>query len=137
MRLLRYIDAMVFVYAALGEGRLAQGAVRHLRGLVEGDAPGITSALTVDEVVWVLAREGARELALAEGGRMLSLPNLRVLPATADTMRSALELMERVPTLRPRDAVHAATAIEAGVFAIVSDDPGFDRVPGLEREPLA
>jgi predicted nucleic acid-binding protein len=35
--------------------------------------------------------------------------------------------------LRPRDAIHAATAIENKITTIVSYDRGFDSVGGLKR----
>jgi predicted nucleic acid-binding protein len=37
------------------------------------------------------------------------------------------------PCLPPRDALHAAHAIEAGCELIVSSDPGFDEVSALRR----
>ncbi|WP_235019859.1 type II toxin-antitoxin system VapC family toxin [Ruania rhizosphaerae] len=46
-----------------------------------------------------------------------------------------VDLVER-STIAGRDAVHAATALEAGFTEIVSLDRDFDRVPGLtRREP--
>lgn len=134
---MRYFDANVFLYALLYEGPPADASIRHLKALHDGEDAAITSALTIDEVTWTLQRLGIRDLAIAEGRRMLSMPNLRVLPATPDIVRAALALMEEVPALRPRDAIHAATASAAGVFTIVSDDKDFDKVPGLRREPLA
>lgn len=134
---MRYLDANVFIYAALYEGPKAKRAVEVLRELIDGEQPAATSALTVDEVVWSVRQLGAHERSVPEGQRVLSIPNMRVLPATLETMRAALQLMEQVPQLKPRDAVHAATAIEAGIFTIVSDDGDFDKVPELRREPLA
>lgn len=133
---MRYLDANVFVYPALYEGPLADRAVRVLARVAAGEG-AVTAALTIDEVVHAVRKRGAPEASLHQGHLVLGMPNLRVLPVTADTMRAALGLMERVPPLRPRDAVHAATAIQAGVFTIVSDDKDFDKVPGLRREPLA
>lgn len=134
---MRYLDANVFVYTALYEGPLAEKAIALLRRIVVGDEKAVTATLTLDEVVHVIRKHGAQEAALEEGHRILAMPNLRVLPVGPETIRAALRLMERVPQLRPRDAIHAATAIEAGVFTIVSDDQDFDRIPELSREPLA
>lgn len=133
---MRYLDANVFLYAALYEGPKANRAVDILRELHDGAAPAVTSMLTIDEIAWKTQRLATRDAALAEAGSILRLPNLRLLPATAETMREAVLLMEQVPHLKPRDAVHAATAFAAGIFTIISDDKDFDKVPGLRREPL-
>lgn len=131
---MRYLDANVFLYAALGEGRKTEAAIRRLAAAAQEGA--ITSALTVDEVVWSVWKTNSPELAAAEGRRLLSWPRLRVASVTPETLLLALDLMERPKPLKPRDAIHAATAIQAGVFTIVSDDKDFDRVPELTREPL-
>lgn len=134
---MRYLDSNVFLYAALGEGRQANAAVRSLREMMDGERPAATSALTIDEVAWSAWKLVSPDFARAEAGRILAMPNLRVLPATLETIRASIGLMEGVPSLKPRDAIHAATAIAAGIFTIVSDDKDFDRVPELTREPLA
>jgi predicted nucleic acid-binding protein len=46
--------------------------------------------------------------------------------------RRAMELMSE-PGLSPRDAFHAAHAIDSGCAVIVSSDPDYDRVGGLRR----
>lgn len=50
----------------------------------------------------------------------------------AEILRRSVALV-RDAGVRGRDAVHAATAIEAGFGAIVSCDEDFDAVPGLVR----
>jgi len=47
-------------------------------------------------------------------------------------LRRAADLYRSLP-MRPRDAIHAATALEAGEREILSEDRVFDRVPGLLR----
>jgi len=47
-------------------------------------------------------------------------------------LRRSLELVEST-SLRGRDAVHAATALEHGFDAIVTADSDFDGIPGLTR----
>lgn len=132
---MRYLDANVFVYAAAYDDPHREAAQDVLRGVADrGD--GVTAALTVDEVVWALMRIADRGDALAEGRTMLSLPGVRFLDVTARDVHRALLLMEDHPGLAPRDAVHAAVALNSGVFTIVSDDPDFDDVAGLDREAL-
>jgi hypothetical protein len=60
-----------------------------------------------------------------------------VLPVTlADTDR-ARSLLTTVPGLTARDAVHAAVMLNHDISRIATFDTGFDRVPGIERVPMA
>ena len=47
-------------------------------------------------------------------------------------LRRAAGLYQSV-TMRPRDAIHAAAALETGEKEILFEDRVFDRVPGLAR----
>lgn len=48
-------------------------------------------------------------------------------------VRAARELMEGVPGLSARDAVHAAVMANAGIERIFSFDQAFDELDGLDR----
>ena len=122
---MHYLDSNVFVYAALYDGPKAAGR-----------EPAATASLTVDEVVWILSQEADRGVALEQGERLLSVPNLSVLDVTAQTMLGVLRHMDAYDHLTPRDATHLAAMIDHGVFTVVSDDADFDRVDEVERQPL-
>ena len=64
--------------------------------------------------------------------RAIDLLTLELQPTEHAVIAAAKSLMAR-PGLAPRDAFHAAHAIEAGCELIVSSDTGFDRVSGLRR----
>ena len=53
-------------------------------------------------------------------------------PFDDEVLARALQLMAG-STIRGRDAVHAATALQSGFDLIVSTDPDFDEVPGIRR----
>ncbi|MBW3583499.1 MAG: PIN domain-containing protein [Euryarchaeota archaeon] len=76
------------------------------------------------------------QTALRETSRIVSLPHLTILDVKPKHMVAALDLMQHHPRLRPRDALHAAVAMDAGVYSIVSSDPDFDAVPELGRVAL-
>lgn len=132
---MKYLDSNVFIYAALYTGKKAERAREILRGMVNG-TPSVTSTLTIDEVIWAVWKEADREKAMKEGFRILEFPNLRILPVDSGDTYSALNLMGKYQKLRPRDAIHLAVSLRAGIFRIISDDPDFDEVNEIEREKL-
>lgn len=127
----------MFLFAVLDDGVRGDHARSLLRRTVEEGERAATSALTIDEVVWILLKEGPREVAIREGQRLLGLPNLEVLDVTAEAVLDAMSLMEAYRELSPRDAIHGAVAMEAGLYTIVSDDADLDAIPDLTREGLA
>lgn len=133
---MRYLDANVFIYAAVYDTPRGEAARDILHRIGGGDDGGVTSSLTVDEVVWKLMGLADRDAAIDEGRRMLDLPGIRLLDVTGQDVHHALRLMDDHGQLSPRDAIHAACALNAGVFTVVSDDPDFDDVAGLDRESL-
>ncbi|MXW29428.1 MAG: type II toxin-antitoxin system VapC family toxin [Chloroflexi bacterium] len=56
-----------------------------------------------------------------------------VLTFGTPEIRAARVLVEAVPTLSARDALHAVVMYTAGVERIISFDHGFDACPGIER----
>lgn len=131
-----YLDANVFLYPVLYEGKKSAAAARLLQRVEAGEQPAATCALTMDEVFWILARRVGRDAALRHGELLLRLPHLRILPVRGAEARLALELLGEHRSLSPRDAIHAAASIGAGIFTIVSDDADFDEVADMERRAL-
>jgi predicted nucleic acid-binding protein len=125
-----YLDANVFVHAVLDSGPKGARAADLLRTVAAGEAVAFTSTLTWDEVVWTMMGEVDRTVALEQGNRLLSLPNLRILGVGREEILLASRLMEDHRALDPRDAIHAATAIRAGATALVTDD---DKLPALKE----
>ena len=97
---------------------------------------GVTSLLTWDELAWVVWKLEGREAGTQAGATFLKLRNLSLLTVNISVMLRAQELMERYQ-LKPRDAIHVATAITAGEREIISDDAELDIVREIERRPLA
>lgn len=131
-----YLDANAFIYPTLYDGPKAAGAETLLRRIVDGDEAGATSALTLDEVVWILSQRESRRVALEQGRRILQLPRLRILDVTAEHTLTMLRYLERHETLSPRDAVHLSVMDSHGIHGIVTDDRDFEAVPTVERHGL-
>ena len=50
-----------------------------------------------------------------------------------DDVRLARAILRQVPGIQARDAIHAAVMLNRGIARIISNDRGFDRIPGIER----
>lgn len=133
---MKYLDSNVFLYPILYEGKKSDNARAILTEMVEGDIHCITASLTLDEVIWIVSKKISREKALEIGKDTLDLPNLKILDVTAKDILNSIDLMQRYAHLKPRDAIHSAVCINAGVFTIVSDDSDFDSIEEIDRESL-
>jgi hypothetical protein len=72
------------------------------------------------------------EKAASQGASFLTLPQLRLLKVDREVVLRTQTLLEEYG-LKPRDAIHAAAALENGIGKILSFDEDFDAVPDLAR----
>lgn len=152
-----YLDTN-FLYSHLHQSRdKAEPHFNRWRDTVltelDGDA-GLISALVVDELAYRSVLGWLRDSGEADPlarFRNSSRDVMRVMRPRLRRLWSAVDelLLEFVPTdgtvierarafmaapgLAPRDAFHAAHAVEAGCDWIVSADPDFDALPTLPR----
>jgi len=129
-----YLDANVFVFAAVNTEDLGDKARSIIRRIQLGEETAVTSALTWDEVFWAVKKHNM-ELAFEVCEAMMNLPNLEIISADKELALSALRLM-RDCHLAPRDALHAATAIACDVDFVVTSDEHFSRVKELKVKGL-
>lgn len=129
-----YADAGLFLLPVLHTDRLppVAAAARFLDSLARGIRRVATATLTWDEVVYVVRRLLGAEDSIAKSQELLAFPNLSWLRVDAAVLRRAADLYRSLP-MRPRDAIHAAAALEAGEREFLSEDRVFDRVSGLSR----
>lgn len=129
-----YADASVFLLPVLHTDRVppAAAAARFLESLARGIHRVATATRTWDEVVYVVRRLLSPEDSIAKSQELLAFPNLSWLRVDAAVLRQAADLYRSLP-MRPRDAIHAAAALEAGETKFLSEDRVFDRVSGLTR----
>jgi predicted nucleic acid-binding protein len=129
-----YADAGVFLLPVLHTDRVpsASAAARLLESLARGTREVSTSTLTWDEVVYVIRRILGPEDSISKGVELLDFPNLTWLRVDVIVLRRAEDLYRSLP-MRPRDAIHAAAALEAGERQILSEDRVFDQVSDLRR----
>jgi len=129
-----YLDANVFIYAAINTEEIGEKARTLLLKIQQGEEQGATCALTFDEVFWSIKKRQP-ELASETSYALLNFPNLEIIAADRKLALSALKIINEY-NLAPRDALHAATAIAAKADCIVSTDTHFDKIKELTRQPL-
>ncbi len=130
-----YIDSSIFIHPIIHDPRVLEEAARsrnRLREVASGRIEAYTSTLTWDEVVWVTRRFFGHEAAVTQGGMLLRAPNLKFLSPDIAVIYKAQEIIEK-HGLKPRDSIHAATALKNRIHQILSYDPDFDVVPELKR----
>ena len=129
-------DTTVFVYAAGADHRYRDPCRAILERATAGALTGEASVELVQEFAHVRLRRGSeRQAALELAGAVAQLCRLHAFePADLPLM---MTLLARHAELSARDAVHAATALNRGVTAILTADRHFDVIDGLERvDPL-
>ncbi len=72
-------------------------------------------------------------MAVRQGRSFFGLPNLRLLSFDSEILFEAQELVEEY-ALKPRDAIHAATAMRNKITEILSYDADFDVLPSIKRK---
>lgn len=103
-----------------------------LKRVIDGRLAAATSSEVVQEILYVFDRRDRKAAGIELARSTLEMfPEL--LPVTRADFLLACDLFERLPGLRPRDAVHAATMRNNGLGIVISADAHFDKIPGLRR----
>ena len=133
-----YIDSNVFIYPVIYSAEAQKKAKKSkeiLMKIERGELLAYTSTLTWDEVVWVVSRVLGREDGINQGRKLLAFPNLQFVDVDRRILSTAQSLMDRYK-LKPRDAIHVASAINKNVKKLISDDEDLDEIEEVERMPL-
>ena len=108
-----------------------------LKNIALGKYDAATSSLTIDEVVWKIAKETKdRDKAIKESLRILMFNNLKIIEIGKMEIFFSLALMQKNKNLDPRDAIHLSAADKFGTNLIASDDDDFDKFEGIKRVGL-
>jgi predicted nucleic acid-binding protein len=126
----------VFLYARGSDHPYREPCRRLLDAVGRGRLRLDASTELIQEFLHVLLRRGiSRDQALEEAGEVRRL--CRVTAFDNQVLTMALTMIRKYPGLGVRDAVHAATAVVAGIDKILSADQVFDGLDELERvDPL-
>jgi len=127
-----YLDANVFLSAILNQEDEGERARDLLQKLQKAEIVAATSALSFDEVFWIVRKHRGFISALKAAKTLLEIPNLTFLEISDQTLWSAYNLAEKY-RLDPRDAIHIACALDHAIFTIISEDEHFDKVKEIKR----
>jgi predicted nucleic acid-binding protein len=73
--------------------------------------------------------------AINQGQKLIGFTNLQFISVDEKILSQAQTLISTY-YLKPRDAVHAASAISRKIETIISDDQDFDEIKEIKRSPL-
>jgi len=132
---LLYVDSNIFLYPVIYKPETvkeARESKNFLLKISEGLVEACTATITWDEVVWVVRKIFGLKPSIELGRKLLEFPNLKLLNVKRSVVLRAQKLMEKYG-IKPRDAIHVATALENGVETIVSYDRDFDKLEEIKR----
>jgi len=127
---MHYLDSNVFIFARYDRGIMGENARKILRLIEENKASAITSALTLDEVIFILQKLIGYRESINYAETIFKIFNLKIVPVSSEDVLQSLELMKI--GLKPRDAIHASVALSHGIFTIVSEDKDFKKLKNLD-----
>ncbi len=130
-----YLDTNIFAYAIMNNDYKGIECRKILSKIARKQEKGFTSCITWDELVFIVQKYRGREISLKEGERMLKFPNLEFIKLDKLIINKAQEIMFNY-NLKPRDAIHAASAIIYNIREIVSDDSDFDELKEIKRTKI-
>ena len=130
---MKYVDTNIFISAIAGEAK--NHAQEILNKFALGEKKAATSLITWDEFVWSLRKYLSPAQIHRESKMFLLFPHITFFDLNSEIVGKAHLLVEKY-NLRPRDALHAATALCNGITEIISDDVDFDKIKELKRIPL-
>jgi len=138
MKELTYVDSNVFLYPVLYSKEVDPRVKKTsdiLKKIATGELFAFTSVLTWDEVVWVVRKTMGVNEAQSQGQKLLGFLNLHFIEVNENILSQAQGLIVKY-NLKPRDAIHIASALNQKIELIISDDQDFDVIKEIKRIPL-
>ena len=125
------VDTSLFIYHLEDHPRYAPLSEIVFTALEKGSHEGITSYLTLMEILIKPKTEGLPQVARDYEYYLTTFPNLTFYEMGLDVARKASDLRatERIKT---PDAIQLATAILYGATAFLTNDKIFERVKGVD-----
>jgi predicted nucleic acid-binding protein len=127
-----YLDANVFIYAYETVGARSDHAWWLLDAIEDGELWGVTSELTVAELLVGPMQIGDDELVRRYQSIIAAGEGIEIPVVNRDILIEAAILRSTVRSLKLPDAIHVATARTAGCRFMVSNDRRLPVAPGVQ-----
>ena len=125
------LDTSVFIYQLEANPRYL-ALTDHIFSWLEKPGCGaVTSTITMTELLVQPYRDGDDERIDQFYGLLSTYPNLEWIAPDLEIADLAAQI-RAVHRLRTPDALQAATAVRSQAMGLITNDPVFERVPGLE-----
>lgn len=125
-----YVDANAIIYRVEAVQPFLAASLPVWDALDAGTQIVVTSELSLLEVLVKPVQQGDALLQALFEGVLYGTPGFACLPITRSIIEIAAGL-RATTRLKTPDAIHAATALDAGCTLFVTNDPAFRRVPRL------
>jgi predicted nucleic acid-binding protein len=125
------LDTSIFIYQLEANAKYLPLAYVVFDWLERRGNAGVTSTLTLTELLVPAYREGNDERIQAYYGLLRTFPNLYLIPPDIQVADIAARLRATYGLKTP-DAIHAATAVHSNASAFITNDPVFKRVKEIE-----
>jgi len=125
------LDTSIFIYHLEDHPRYAPVTEIIFHSLEEGNNKGITSFLTLMEILVKPKVEELLEVARDYEYYLTTFPNLTLFPFALEIARKASDL-RAVTRIKTPDAIQLATAIHHGATGFLTNDRIFEKVMGLD-----
>ena len=131
-----YLDSNVFIYAVLNSESIGKEARSILSQVQNGQLKASTSALTFDELIWIVKKNRSPNDSLLAGDAFLNMSGLKLVDVDANILAGAIAIMRKY-SLDPRDSIHVASAMIEKAEVVISEDKDFDKVREIKRRGIA
>jgi predicted nucleic acid-binding protein len=125
------LDTSVVIYHLEDHPRYAPVTEMIFNALEKGDNKGVTSYLTLIEILVKPKAEGLLQVARDYEYYLTTFPNLTFHEMGLDIARKASD-MRAAERIKTPDAIQLATAVVHGATAFLTNDKIFERVKGVD-----
>ncbi|GBC82614.1 tRNA(fMet)-specific endonuclease VapC [bacterium HR10] len=125
------LDTAPIIYFVKAHPRYDAVMTEVFRRIADGTITGVTSVITLTEVLVHPLRQGRRELQLEYRDLLLQSANFEIVPLDVAAAERAADLRARY-NVRTPDALQLAAALAAGCDAFLTNDASLKRVTEIK-----
>lgn len=129
------IDTSIWIYHLEADARFGPAASNIIRAMENGEFKGVSSELTLMELLVQPLKQGREEIADAYELFFSNFPNLELAPLRRDVLIRAAQLRARYGVKTP-DALILASGILNGATLALTNDLRWRRVTDIEIDVL-